>query len=90
MQHLKKQKVKTKQQLPMTQEKRKLIEENNHFGPRVTLEQKNKYRDLTLMHHAVVSRDRYYLGRTTTLQPELHLKDQNMVYVKQFQLPDAY
>ena len=64
-------------------------EENIRCGSSVLEEIRKQYRDLVLEHHAVVSQHRFDLGRTTTLEHEIHLKDPSPVYIKQFQIPDA-
>ena len=47
--------IHNEKQLPLMQEKKKFIEENIQCGPSVLDDTKNKYFELLMKHHAVVS-----------------------------------
>ena len=81
-------KLKEKTCTPLSPEKRKFIEENAKLN--VPEEYKQKYMDLLLRHHEVISAHKYDLGRTETLLHEITLKTEEPVYVKQFKIPDAH
>ena len=83
-------KTRNEQLRPLTEAKQKFIEDNLRCGPSVPEDVKKQYLDLVLKHHAVVSQHRFDLGRTNTLEHEIHLKDPSPVYMKQFQIPDAH
>ena len=74
----------------MTEEKKKLIEESIHSGPSVTQEMKIQYLNRVMKHHAVVSQRQFDLGRITTLEYEIHLKNKMPVLFKQFLIQYAH
>ena len=51
---------------------------------------KQKYWDLLFKHASVFSTDKTHIGRTTAFEHRMHLKDKELVYPKQFKIPDVH
>ena len=73
---------------PLPPEKKKFIIENATLN--VPEEYRQRYLDILLKNHEVISAHKYDLGRTETLLHEISLKTEEPVYVKQFKIPDAH
>ena len=78
----------TKQRQPLTEAKRKLIEEK--FCSEVPAEHKQWYLQVLLKFHEAISEDRFDLGRFRTDLHEITLKTEEPIFVKQFKIPDAH
>jgi len=80
-----------KQQLPpskvLTQEKKTYISENAKLN--VPAEFKQKYMDLLMKHHEVISDNKYDLGKCTTAMHDIELRNEDPIYIKQFKIPEA-
>jgi hypothetical protein len=49
-----------------------------------------QYINLLLKNHEAISQDKFDLGRTDTLIHEIVLKTAELIYIKQFKIPDAH
>ena len=74
-------------QQPISEEKKKYILDNAKLN--VPEEFKQRYLDLLLKHHTVVSNNKYDLGKCTTSMMDIELKSQEPIYIKQFRIPEA-
>ena len=79
-----------KQQLPpakpLTAAKREYILE--HATLNVPEEFKQKYLNLLLKHHEVISDNKYDLGKCSTAMHDIELKSETPIYVKQFKIQE--
>jgi hypothetical protein len=79
-----------KQQLPpaksLTKEKRQYILEHATLNVPDTFKQ--KYLDLLLKHHEVISDNKYNLGKFSKAMHDIELKNETPIYVKQFKIHD--
>jgi hypothetical protein len=73
----------------LTPEKKRFLTENANLQD-LPVNEKQKYLDLILQHHSVFSLDKNDLGRSELLQHEIHLKNKEPVYIRQFRIPDAH
>ena len=69
--------------------KEKLIKQTANLKG-VPAEYHQKYLEILMRHHEAFSEDKHDIGRATILQHEIHLKNPNPVYVKQFKIADAH
>jgi hypothetical protein len=69
---------------PTTEEKKKYILDNAKLN--VPEEFRQRYIDLLLKHHEVVSSSKYNLGKCTTLMHDIELKTEDPIYIKQFRI----
>ncbi len=80
-----------KQQLPpakpLTKEKRQYILENAMLYVPETFKQ--KYLDLLLKHHEVISGNKYNLGKCSTAMHDIEQENEASIYVKQFKIHEA-
>ena len=53
-------------------------------------EYRERYADLILKHHDVVSQHKHDLGKCKTMLHDIALKSNEPIYVKQFKIPDAH
>ncbi|MGV0994312.1 MAG: reverse transcriptase domain-containing protein, partial [Mycobacterium sp.] len=72
----------------LTAEDKKYLLDNLHLN--VPEEFKQRYIDLIMKHHDVVSRGKYDLGKCTISEHDIQLKTNEPVYVKQFRIPEAH
>jgi hypothetical protein len=49
---------------------------------------KQKYLDLLLKHHEVISDNKYNLGKCSTAMHDIELKNETPIYVKQFKIQE--
>ena len=73
---------------PCPEDKKKFIKENVTLN--VPDDEKAAYFNLLFENHAVFSDHKHDLGRATTLQHEITLKNNLPIYVKQFKIPEAH
>ena len=78
----------TKQKQPLTEAKHKLIEEK--FCSEVPAEYKQQYLQVLLKFHKAISKDQFDLGRCRTNPHEINLKTEELIFVKQFKIPDVH
>jgi hypothetical protein len=71
----------------ITEEKKKYILDNAKLN--VPEEFRQRYIDLLLKHHEVVSSSKYDLGKCTTSMHDIELKTEDPIYIKQFRIPEA-
>ncbi len=72
----------------LSPQKRQFIEKTVNLNvPQQFLEQ---YLKVILKNHEAVSQNKFDLGRTDTLMPEIALKTLEPIYVKQFKIPDVH
>ncbi len=79
------------QRLPKVKKKawtRKEIEDRCHLG--APKEYRDQYIDTLFKHQAAISLDKYDLGLAKDFTHRIHLKDEQPIYRKQFNLPDAH
>ncbi len=67
---------------------RKFIDENVHL--KCDAKEVNSYKELFYQHADVFSKHKNDLGRCDLVQHEIHLKDKNPVYIKQFKIPEVH
>jgi hypothetical protein len=53
-------------------------------------EYKDRYPELILKHQDVIIRNKHDLGRGKTMLHDICLKSNELIYVKQFKIPEAY
>jgi hypothetical protein len=46
--------------------------------------------DTLLVHHDIISTDKFHIGKTDTLLHKMSIKTEDPVYVKQFNIPDVH
>ena len=68
--------------------KKKYILDNMNID--VPEEYKERYAELILKHHDVISQHKHDLGRCKTMLHDISLKSNEPIYVKQFKIPDAH
>ncbi len=51
---------------------------------------KQHYPDILFQHQDVISVNKFNLGRAKNFSHKIHLKDNNLVYQKQFKIPEAH
>ena len=73
----------------VTAEKRKYIQQTADLKG-VPAEYREEYLQVLLRHHEAFSDHKNDIGRARMLQHEIHLKDPNPVYVKQFKIADTH
>ena len=78
----------TKQKQPLTEAKRKLIEET--FCSEVSPEYKQRYLQVLLKFHNAISEDQFNLGQCRTDLHEIMLKTDEPIFVKQFKILDVH
>jgi hypothetical protein len=71
----------------ITEEMKKYILDNSNLN--VPEEFRQRYIDLLLKHHEVVSSSKYKLGKCTTSMHNIKLKTEDLIYIKQFRVPEA-
>jgi hypothetical protein len=71
----------------ITEEKKKYILDNAKLN--VPEEFRQRYIDLLLKHHEVVSSSKYNLGKCTTSMHDFELKNEDPIYIKQFRIMEA-
>jgi hypothetical protein len=71
----------------ITEEKKKYILNNAKLN--VPEEFRQRYMDLLLKYHEVVSSSKYDLGKCTTSMHDIKLKTEDPIYIKQFRIPEA-
>ncbi len=79
------------QRLPKVKKRawtRKEIEERCHLGAPEPYH--SQYIDLLVKHQAVISLDKYDLGLAKNFTHSIHLKDNQPIFCKQFNLPEAH
>lgn len=73
---------------------REIHEVKKFIDEKVTLncsdKEKRSYLDLFYQHGKVFSKNKNDLGRCDLVQHEIHLKDKNPVYIKQFKIPEVH
>jgi hypothetical protein len=69
---------------PLTTAKRQYILEHAILNMPDTFNQ--KYLDLLLKHHEVISDNKYNLGKCSTAMHYIELKSETLIYIKQFQI----
>jgi len=67
---------------------RKFVDENVKLGCEAS--ETKEYKELCYEHADVFSKTKNDLGRCDLVQHEIHLKDPNPVYVKQFKIPEVH
>jgi len=67
---------------------KKFIDENVHL--KCDAKEANSYKELFYQHADVFSKHKNDLGRCDLVQHEIHLKDKNPVYIKQFKIPEVH
>ena len=72
----------------LTEAKHKLIEEK--FCSEVPAEYKQRYLQVLLKFHEAISEDRFDLGWCRTNLHDITLKTDELIFVKQFKIPDAH
>ena len=75
------------EQSKITEQKKKFIMENAKLN--VPEEFRQRYIDLLLRNHEVISSDKYDLGKCTTSMHDIELKSEDPIYIKQFRIPEA-
>jgi Reverse transcriptase (RNA-dependent DNA polymerase) len=78
------------QQLPKVKKRawtRKEIEERCHLGAPEPY--RSQYMDILVKHQAAISLDKYDLGLAKNFAHRIHLKDNQPIFRKQFNLPEA-
>ncbi len=68
--------------------KRKEIEERCHLGAPEPY--RSQYIDILVKHQAAISLDKYDLGLAKNFTHRIHLKDNQPIFRKQFNLPEAH
>jgi len=79
------------QRLPKVRKKtwtRKEIEERCHLGAPESY--RSQYIDILFKHQAAISMDKYDLGLAKDFAHRIHLKDDQPIFRKQFNLPEAH
>ncbi len=79
------------QRLPKVRKKawtRKEIEERCHLGAPEPYH--NRYIDILVKHQAAISLDKYDLGLAKNFTHQIHLKDNQPIFRKQFNIPEAH
>ncbi len=71
---------------PLTAAKRQYILE--HTTLNVPDSFKQKYLDLLLKHHEVISDNKYNLGKCSTAMHDIELKSETPIYAKQFKIQE--
>jgi hypothetical protein len=71
---------------PLTAVKRQYILE--HATLNVQDSFKQKYLDLLLKHHEVISDNKYHLGKCSSAMDDIELKSETPIYVKQFKIQE--
>ncbi len=69
-------------------EVKRFIEKNVNLN--CSEKEKHLYLDLFTKHGKVFSKSKNDLGRCDLVQHEIHLKDKNPVYIKQFKIPEVH
>jgi hypothetical protein len=72
----------------LSAKKRQFILENSKL--QVSEQFQQQYLKLLLQHHKAISQDKFDFGRTDTLMDAIALKTAELIYVKQFKIPDAH
>jgi hypothetical protein len=73
----------------ITPTKREFIKKNADLD-NVPPEFKERYLDLMFKYHSIFSGDKNDIGRSNLIPQEIHLKNNDPVYVKQFKIPDTH
>ena len=73
----------------ITPAKREFIKRNADID-NVPSEFKDRYIDLMCKYHSVFSEEKNDIGRSDLIPHEIHLKNNDPVYVKQFKIPDTH
>jgi hypothetical protein len=73
---------------PLTADKHQYILE--HATLNVPDSFKQKYLDLLLKHHEVISDNKYNLGECSTAMHDIELKSETLIYVKQFKIQEDH
>ena len=68
-------------------EQEKFILENAQLN--VPSEYKNRYLNLLMRNHEVISANKYNLGKCSTAMHDIELKSKEPIYIKQFRIPEA-
>ncbi len=63
---------------------------NNNVNLKCAVSEKSRYMQLFYDHSDVFSKHKNDLGRCNLVQHEIHLKDKNPVYIKQFKIPEVH
>ena len=76
-------------EIKMTKQKEDFI--RNHADvSNVPVEFQTQYLDLMCKHHTIFSEEKNDIGRSDLIQHEIHLKNNDPIYVKQFKIPDTH
>ena len=76
-------------EIQMTKAKEDFIRNNANVS-NVPVEFQNQYLDLLCKHHTIFSGEKNDIGRSDLIQHEIHLKNNDPIYVKQFKIPDTH
>ena len=71
----------------ISKEQEQFILDNAHLN--VPPEYKNKYLNLLLWNHDVISANKYDLGKCSTAIHDIELKSKETIYIKHFRIPEA-
>ena len=76
-------------EVKISPEKKIFIQENADIS-NVPVEFQEKYLELMYKYHTIFSEKKNDIGRSDLIQHEIHLKNNDPIYVKQFKIPDTH